>query len=83
MLMAPFSLKHGEAYANLVNAPSIQLPSMMRVAPGDPSHSYLWHKINGTQAQVGGSGMIMPSTIPLNADEKTIFERWIMAGAPP
>lgn len=83
ILMAPFSLKPGEAYANLVNAPSIQLSTMMRVAPGDTSHSYLWHKINGTQASVGGSGMIMPSTIPLNADEKAVFERWISAGAPP
>jgi hypothetical protein len=47
------------------------------------TESYLWYKINGTQAQVGGSGMIMPYTSPLNADEKAIFERWIAAGAPP
>jgi hypothetical protein len=82
-LMAPFSLKDADGYANLVDAPSMQVPSMMRVAPGDTAHSYLWHKINGTQASVGGSGQIMPSTIPLNADEKAIFERWINAGAPP
>jgi hypothetical protein len=81
-LMAPFSLKIGEAYANLVDVPSQQLPSMMRVKPGSTSASYLWHKINGTQAQVGGSGMIMPYTFPLNVDEKAIFERWIAAGAP-
>lgn len=83
ILMAPFSMKPGEAYANLVNAASIQVPTMMRVAPGDTAHSYLWHKINGTQASVGGSGQIMPSTVPLNPDEKAIFERWINAGAPP
>lgn len=81
--MAPFSLKDADAYANLVNAPSIQVPTMMRVAPSDTAHSYLWHKINGTQASVGGSGQIMPSTFPLNPDEKAIFERWINAGAPP
>lgn len=83
ILMAPFSLKPEDAYANLVNVPSMQVSSMMRVAPSDTAHSYLWHKISGTQTSVGGSGQIMPPTIPLNADEKAIFERWINAGAPP
>ncbi|MFI5306063.1 MAG: hypothetical protein ACHQ53_01845 [Polyangiales bacterium] len=83
VLMAPFSLKVGEAYGNLVNVPSMQVPSMVRVKPGSTSDSYLWHKIDGTQLEVGGSGMIMPFTFPLNPDEKAIFERWITAGAPP
>ena len=83
VLMAPFSLKHGEAYANLLDKPAMQLPSMALVKPGALQDSYLWHKINGTQLEVGGSGMIMPFTFPLNADEKMIFERWILAGAPP
>ena len=47
--MAPFSLKHGEAYANLVNNRRCKLPSMCAVKPGDLQYSYLWHKINGTQ----------------------------------
>ena len=83
ILMAPFSLKPADAYGQLVNMPSQQLPSMVRVKPGSIEQSYLWHKISGTQLQVGGSGMIMPSTIPLSAEEKLIFERWINAGAPP
>jgi hypothetical protein len=83
VLMAPFSLKAGEAYQQLVNVPSMQLPSMVRVKPGSTAQSYLWHKIDGTQLQVGGSGMIMPYTFPLTADEKMIFERWINAGALP
>jgi len=83
ILMAPFSLKPGEAYANLVGKPAMELPSMMLVKAGALNSSYLWHKVNGTQAQVGGSGLIMPSTIPLNADELRIIERWIAAGAPP
>jgi hypothetical protein len=83
VLMAPFSLKAGEAFANLVNKPAMQLPSMMLVKPGSLDESYLWHKINGTQLEVGGTGMIMPYTFPLTADEKKIFERWILAGAPP
>lgn len=82
-LMAPFSLKPGEAYANLVNKPAMQLPSMMLVKPGVLNESYVWHKVNGTQLQVGGMGMIMPSTVPLHADELKVFERWIAAGATP
>lgn len=81
ILMAPFSLKTGEAYGNLVGMPSIQLPSMMRVKPGSLNESYLWHKINGTQAEVGGSGTIMPSTLPLRQDERDLFGTWIASGA--
>lgn len=80
-LMAPFSLKPGEAYGNLVNVPSVQLPSMMLIKPGSTQDSYLWHKIDNTHVQVGGSGQVMPSNIPLNADEKLIFQRWIVGGA--
>jgi hypothetical protein len=87
-LMAPFSLKAGESYAALVNAASMQLPAMPRVKPGVLNESYLWHKVNGTQAEacVGGmcgSGMIMPYTLPLRADELDVIGRWIAAGAPP
>ncbi len=82
-LMAPFSLKPGEAYANLVGVASKQLPSMQLVAPGKLNESYLWHKLNDTQLQVGGEGAIMPSNIPLNAEELRVFERWIASGATP
>ena len=82
-LMAPFSLKKGEAYKAIVNVPSSQLPSMMLVKPGSTQESYLWHKVNGTFKDVGGSGMIMPFTVPLNAEEKKIFETWILTGAKP
>ena len=81
--MAPFTLKEGEAYAAIVNVPSMQVPSMMLVKPGSLEESYLWHKINGTYLEVGGTGMIMPSTIPLNEEEKKIFSTWILAGAQP
>lgn len=82
-LMAPFSLKQGEAYKAIVNVPSGQVKTMMFVKPGSTAESYLWHKVNGTFMDVGGTGMIMPFTIPLNADEKKIFEKWILAGAKP
>lgn len=83
ILMAPFSLKPAEAFANLVNKPSAEVPSMLMVKPGSLNDSYLWLKVNGTQAQVGGTGQIMPPTVPLNADERRVFERWIAGGAKP
>jgi hypothetical protein len=83
ILMAPFSLKPGEAYANIVNVVSTQLPSMVFVKPGSTSTSYLWHKVAGTHLEVGGTGKIMPFTIPLNEGERAIVERWISGGANP
>jgi len=83
ILMAPFSLKPAEAYANTVGAASMQVPEMDLVVPGDLNASYLWHKVNGTQEQVGGEGTIMPPTVPLNADELLIIETWIAGGALP
>jgi hypothetical protein len=83
ILMAPFSLKPGEAFANLINIPSQDVKTMLLVKPGSLNESYLWLKVNGTQAQVGGTGTIMPPTVPLNAAERTIFERWIAGGATP
>jgi hypothetical protein len=82
ILMAPFSLKPGDAYA-MVNKPSMDVKTMLLVKPGSLNESYLWLKVNGTQAQVGGTGNIMPPTVPLNAQERTIFERWIAGGATP
>jgi hypothetical protein len=83
ILMAPFSLKPAEAYANLVNKPALQLTTMMLVKPGSLNESYVWHKLNNTQISVGGEGLIMPSNIPLKPDELRVFERWIAAGATP
>jgi hypothetical protein len=82
ILMAPFSLKHGEAYDALVGVASIDVPSMVRVAPGSLNGSYLWHKVAGTHLEVMGKGTIMPPGVPLNPDERDVFGRWIAAGAP-
>lgn len=40
-----------------------------RIEPGSRQDSYLWHKINGSQATVGGSGQQMPQgRTPLGAE---------------
>ena len=42
-------LLQGPAYVNLVNIPSTQEPSRMRVIPGDAENSYLIIKLEGSQ----------------------------------
>jgi hypothetical protein len=70
-------------YANLVEVKSTQSP-LLRVAPGKPDDSYLYRKITGTHAQVGGSGERMPfGESSLTADEVERVRRWIEGGAKP
>lgn len=70
-------------YANLVDVKSTQSP-LPRVAPGKPEKSYLYRKLTGTHAQVGGSGERMPfGESSLTAAEIDRVRRWIEAGAKP
>ncbi|MCA9658110.1 MAG: hypothetical protein KC486_07185 [Myxococcales bacterium] len=70
------------AYAALVDAPSIDVPSMDLVEPNDPDNSYLLHKLKGTQGEVGGAGVQMPTGSALESGEIKLIEGWIAAGAP-
>ncbi len=83
-----------QAYDALVEVPSEDVPSMNLIEPGDPDASYLWHKLNGTQADVGGEGEGMPSAYsfsegsgtvwnyPLDRVALELIELWIEEGAP-
>jgi hypothetical protein len=78
-------LEPGHAFEptfGLVGVPSEQAPAVLRVHPGDSAASYLIHKLQGTQRQVGGSGTPMPQGSPL-LDPQTIdtIKRWIDDGA--
>ena len=69
----------GEAYANIVGHPSVEMPQLMRVAPGDPANSYLYRKITGT----GITGDRMPQTLPPLSDAQIkLIRDWIRRGAP-
>ena len=68
---------------DVVGAPSSDVPTMDRIEPSDPADSYLWHKVNGTQAAVGGAGVQMPKNAqPLNQPQLDLIETWILQGAP-
>lgn len=77
-------LSQGKSYGNLVNVPSNEVPSFLRVAPGDPNNSYLIQKLEGTAAV----GAQMPDGCPvsrpcLDADTIGVIRQWIQNGAPP
>lgn len=66
------------SYALLVGAASSEVPSLMRVAPGDAANSYLIHKLEGHQAV----GARMPLGGPyLDAQSINLIRQWINNGA--
>lgn len=72
------------SYANIVDEPAPQLPTMSLIKPGDANNSYLWHKLNDTWQQVGGSGLKMPQgSSGLPQDQLDLIKKWIDGGALP
>jgi len=72
-------LSAGRAYANTVNVASVEMPSLRRIAPGDPANSYLYRKITGS----GITGDRMPQSLPPLSDAQIKLVRdWIRRGAP-
>ena len=75
------------AFHEIVSVPAPQLASMSLVEPYQPEASYLWHKINGTQAAIGGSGLTMPKArldmqpTVLTSEQFAAIEEWILDGA--
>jgi len=79
---AGMNLSAGQAYQNIVNVQSDDVASMDRITPGEPENSYLIHKIEGTQASVGGSGGRMPlSGCCLTDAQIDTIRAWVEAGA--
>lgn len=74
-------LESGQSYANTVEVPSTQVPTMDRIEPFDSQTSYLYRKLRGDQAEIGGSGAQMPlGGQPDNAFNNKI-RQWINDGA--
>lgn len=77
---APVGLRldASNSYQALVGVPSVEVGSVLRVAPGSPDDSYLIHKLEG-HAAVGAR---MPLGGPyLDADTMGVIRAWITAGA--
>lgn len=68
-----------ETYKSLVNVASIEQPNLLRVKPGDPTDSYVIHKLQGL---AGITGSRMPLGGPyLSTATISQIESWIAAGA--
>lgn len=69
----------GRAYENTVGVNSVEMPQLLRIAPGDPANSYLYRKITGS----GITGDRMPqSRPPLDEAKIRLVRDWIRRGAP-
>jgi hypothetical protein len=83
MMTAPFmTLNPGMSHAQLVGVAAEQT-DLDRVTPNDLEASYLWHKLQGTHMDVGGTGTRMPATGPLPDEELELVRAWILQGALP
>ncbi len=66
--------------AALINVASLEVPALKRVLLGDPTNSYVVHKVEGTQT----SGVRMPAGgTPLTTQQIADIKAWIQAGAAP
>jgi hypothetical protein len=73
-------LDAAHSYNLLVNVPSTEVPSILRVKPGDPTNSYIIQKLEG-HAAVGAQ---MPfGEPPLPASTIAFIVQWITDGAQP
>src|SRR5580692_11985027 len=73
-------LDAADSFNLLVGVPSTEVPSLLRVKPGDPVNSYIIQKLQG-HAAVGAQ---MPFGGPyLSADTIAFIQQWITNGAPP
>lgn len=76
-------LTAAKSYAALVDVPSPTVNGINQVEPGDTAKSYLWLKLNGEMASVGGLGLQMPQGGMLTEEQLGKVEAWIVAGAKP
>lgn len=73
-------LSLGRAAASIINVPSMEVPELMRVLPGNSANSYLYRKISPDLPIVGDR---MPLVGSLTPQERELIRRWIDAGALP
>jgi hypothetical protein len=68
-------LAPGHEFATMINVPSIEIPTLERVLPGDPERSYVYLK-------VACEGGIVGECMSGDPRVKQMFYDWIEAGAP-
>ncbi len=77
------NLTDGKAYEYLVNVPSVEIPTMMRVAPGNADNSYLVWKLEGRDGIRNKKMPLNDDPRPLSTEEIEAIKTWIDEGAAP
>jgi hypothetical protein len=73
-------LDAAHSYADLVGVPSAEVPTLVRVKPGDPDNSYIIRKLTNAPGIVG---VQMPfGEPPLPQSTINVIRQWITSGAP-
>jgi len=77
-------LDAANSYNLLVGVPSTEVPSVLRVKPGDPDNSYIIQKLENHAAVGAQMPFGCPNTQPcLTASTIAFIRQWITNGAPP
>lgn len=77
-------LDAADSYNLLVGVPSTEVPSLLRVKPGDPDNSYIIQKLEGHAAVGAQMPFGCPTTQPcLTTSTIAFIRQWITNGAPP
>jgi len=76
------NLAAGQAYSNVVNVPSVQVPRLLRIDPNRPDSSYLVIKLEGRAGAVGGVPTQMPLGGMLTSAQIDTIRAWVSGGAP-
>src|ERR1700736_1451484 len=77
-------LDAADSFNLLVGVPSTEVPSLLRVKPGDPGNSYIIQKLEGHAAVGSQMPFGCPNTQPcLTTSTIAFIRQWITNGAPP
>jgi len=77
---AGMRLNEGNAYANIVNVNSAEMPALKRIKPNDSANSYLIQKLRGASTIAGDR---MPLGGPyLSTQQIDVIAQWVDLGAP-
>ena len=77
-------LDAADSYNLLVGVPSTEVPSILRVKPGDPDNSYIIQKLEGHAAVGAQMPFGCPTSQPcLSTSTIAFIRQWITDGAPP
>lgn len=75
------SLEANRSFSLLVGVPSVEVPGLLRVAPGQAAKSYLVAKIAAVDPRRVGSRMPRGGPTYLSGAQVRAIKRWIDAGA--